>query len=51
MYWRFDYFWGKPWHYHDITSFGGNDHLHVIIPFPDLLARAKDISSNPNSMY
>lgn len=49
MYWRFDYFWGKPWHYHDITSFGGNDHLHVIIPFPDLLARAKDISSNPNS--
>ena len=49
MYWRFDYFWGKPWHYHDITSFGGNDHLHVIIPFPDLLARAKDIASNPNS--
>ena len=49
FYGMFDYFFGTPWQYTEIDGFGGTDYFSVTIPYPELLARAKDIASNPKS--
>ena len=49
IYRRFNYFHGLPWHYTEIEAFGGTDHFALNIPYPELLARAKDIATNPKS--
>ena len=46
---KFDYFYGYPWHYTEIDGFGGQDFFGLYVPYPELLARAKDIITRKGS--